>query len=68
VRDERRIGVVEQLIPLADDAGLPLTHLAMAFAIAHPGVTAALLGPRTMDQRARHGTISPRRRHPLDRN
>jgi aryl-alcohol dehydrogenase-like predicted oxidoreductase len=48
--DERRIDVVEQLIPLADEAGLSLTHLAMAFAIAHPGVTAALLGPRTMEQ------------------
>jgi aryl-alcohol dehydrogenase-like predicted oxidoreductase len=48
--DERRIDVVEQLITLADEAGLPLTHLAMAFVIAHPGVTAALLGPRTMEQ------------------
>ncbi|GAA1027559.1 aldo/keto reductase [Virgisporangium ochraceum] len=46
--DERRIDVVEQLIPLAGEAGLPMTHLAMAFAVAHPGVTAALLGPRTM--------------------
>jgi aryl-alcohol dehydrogenase-like predicted oxidoreductase len=41
---------VEQLIPLAAAAGLPLTHLAVAFVIAHPGVTAALLGPRTMEQ------------------
>jgi aryl-alcohol dehydrogenase-like predicted oxidoreductase len=48
--NERRIDVVEQLIPLADEAGISLTHLAMAFAIAHPGVTAALLGPRTMEQ------------------
>jgi aryl-alcohol dehydrogenase-like predicted oxidoreductase len=29
---------------------LSLTHMAMAFVIAHPGVTAALLGPRTMEQ------------------
>jgi aryl-alcohol dehydrogenase-like predicted oxidoreductase len=50
LRDERRIDVVEELIPLADEAGLSLTHMAMAFAIAHPGVTAALLGPRTMEQ------------------
>jgi aryl-alcohol dehydrogenase-like predicted oxidoreductase len=50
LEDERRIDAVEQLIPLADEAGLPLTHLAIAFAIAHPGVTAALLGPRTMEQ------------------
>ena len=48
--DERRLDVVEQLIPLADKAGQPMTHLAMAFAIAHPGVTSALLGPRTMEQ------------------
>jgi aryl-alcohol dehydrogenase-like predicted oxidoreductase len=50
LNDERRIDVVERLIPLADEAGLPLTHLAMAFTIAHPGVTSTLLGARTMDQ------------------
>jgi hypothetical protein len=27
-----------------------MTHLAMAFAVSHPGVTSALLGPRTMEQ------------------
>ena len=48
--DERRLDVVEQLIPVAEDAGLSLTHMAMAFVIAHPGVTSALLGPRTMEQ------------------
>jgi aryl-alcohol dehydrogenase-like predicted oxidoreductase len=46
--DERRIDVVEQLVPLAADAGLSMSHLAMAFAIAHPGVTSAIIGPRTM--------------------
>jgi aryl-alcohol dehydrogenase-like predicted oxidoreductase len=46
--DERRLDIVEQLIPLAEKAGMPLTHLAMAFAIAHPGVTSAIIGPRTM--------------------
>ena len=48
--DERKLDVVERLIPLADKAGLPITHLAMAFAIAHPGVTSAIIGPRTMEQ------------------
>ncbi|SDJ04022.1 aldo/keto reductase [Nonomuraea jiangxiensis] len=48
--DERKLDVVERLIPLADKAGLPLAHLAMAFAIAHPGVTSAIIGPRTMEQ------------------
>jgi aryl-alcohol dehydrogenase-like predicted oxidoreductase len=47
---EGKLEVVEQLVPLAEQAGLPMTHLAMAFAIAHPGVTSALLGPRTMEQ------------------
>ena len=27
-----------------------MTHVAIAFAIAHPGVTSAILGPRTMEQ------------------
>ena len=48
--DERRLDAVEQIIPLAEQAGLPMTHLAMAFAIAHPGVTSAIIGPRTMEQ------------------
>jgi len=46
--DENRLDTVEQLTALAEKAGLPLTHLAMAFAIAHPGVTSAIIGPRTM--------------------
>jgi aryl-alcohol dehydrogenase-like predicted oxidoreductase len=48
--DERRLDAVEQIIPIADKAGIKLTHLAMAFAIAHPGVTSAIIGPRTMEQ------------------
>jgi aryl-alcohol dehydrogenase-like predicted oxidoreductase len=46
--DEHRLDTVEGLLGLAEKAGLPLTHLAMAFAIAHPGVTSAIIGPRTM--------------------
>lgn len=47
--DERRIDAVEKLIPLADESGIKLTHLAIAFAITHPGVTSAIVGPRTME-------------------
>ena len=47
--DQRRLDAVEQLVPVADAAGLKLTHLAMAFAIAHPAVTSAIIGPRTME-------------------
>ncbi|MEA2339959.1 MAG: hypothetical protein QOG11_36 [Solirubrobacteraceae bacterium] len=32
--DDRKLDVVEQLIAVADTAGLPMTHLAMAFGIA----------------------------------
>ena len=35
---------------LAADAGLSLTHLAMAWVLEHPVVTSAIIGPRTMDQ------------------
>ncbi|MGW7619255.1 aldo/keto reductase [Streptomyces antimycoticus] len=48
--DERKLDTVERLIPLAEEAGLSLTHLAMAFAITHPAVTSAIIGPRTMEQ------------------
>lgn len=47
--DEARLDVVERFIGLADEAGMPLTHLAMAFAIAHPAVSSAIIGPRTAD-------------------
>ena len=50
LNDEHRLDVVERLIPIADEAGMPMTHLAMAFTIAHPGVTSALLGARSEQQ------------------
>ncbi|MEI9916343.1 MAG: aldo/keto reductase [Methylovirgula sp.] len=46
--DERSLDVVEELIPLAHDAGLSLTHMALVFVLAHPVVTSAIIGPRTM--------------------
>jgi aryl-alcohol dehydrogenase-like predicted oxidoreductase len=48
--DDRNLDAVERLVSLAETAGLPLTHTAMAFVMAHPGVTSAILGPRTMAQ------------------
>jgi aryl-alcohol dehydrogenase-like predicted oxidoreductase len=45
ITDERRLDAVEQLVPLADEAGPPMMHLAMAFATTHPGVSSSLLGP-----------------------
>ncbi len=49
LNDEGRLDVVERYIALAKEVGMPMTHLAMAFTIAHPGVTSALIGPRTME-------------------
>jgi len=48
--NEHSLDAVEQLLPLAAEAGMSLTHMAMAFVMAHPGVTSAILGPRTMEQ------------------
>jgi diketogulonate reductase-like aldo/keto reductase len=48
MNDERNLDAVERLMPIAETAGLSLTHLALAFVMAHPGVTSAILGPRTM--------------------
>jgi aryl-alcohol dehydrogenase-like predicted oxidoreductase len=45
-----KLAAVEELIKIAADAGCSLTHLAMAFVVGHPGVTSAIIGPRTMDQ------------------
>jgi aryl-alcohol dehydrogenase-like predicted oxidoreductase len=48
--NQRKLEVVEQLVEIAEGLGTSLTHLAVAFAIAHPTVTSAIIGPRTMDQ------------------
>jgi aryl-alcohol dehydrogenase-like predicted oxidoreductase len=45
-----KLAVVDQLTELADKAGYSLPELAVAFTLAHPGVTSAIIGPRTMDQ------------------
>jgi aryl-alcohol dehydrogenase-like predicted oxidoreductase len=44
-----KMDAVEQLAKVADQAGLTLIQLALGFATAHPGVTSAIIGPRTPD-------------------
>ena len=46
----RRLDLVEDLLKVAADAGCSLTHLAHAFVVSHPAVTAAIIGPRTLEQ------------------
>ena len=47
--NQRKLEAVEALAQLADEAGIALIHLAIAFVINHPAVTAAIIGPRTME-------------------
>ena len=48
--NQRKLEAVEQLAQVADDAGLSMIELAIAFVVNHPGVTSAIVGPRTMEQ------------------
>ncbi|MGW5636077.1 aldo/keto reductase [Streptomyces sp. NPDC003832] len=44
-----RMDAVERLAALADQAGLTMIQLALGFVTAHPAVTSALIGPRTIE-------------------
>jgi aryl-alcohol dehydrogenase-like predicted oxidoreductase len=48
--NEESLDKVEQLIPLAQSAGISLMHMALAFVVAHPALTSAIIGPRTLEQ------------------
>jgi aryl-alcohol dehydrogenase-like predicted oxidoreductase len=48
--NQRKLDAVEQLARLADEAGITLIQLAIAFVLNHPAVTAPIIGPRTMEQ------------------
>jgi aryl-alcohol dehydrogenase-like predicted oxidoreductase len=48
--NQAKLDAVEELVLLAEDAGLSLIHLALAFALTHPAVTSPIIGPRTMEQ------------------
>ncbi|HEY2061979.1 aldo/keto reductase [Amycolatopsis sp. NBC_01480] len=43
-----KLDAVELLAKIAEDAGLTLIQLALGFVTAHPGVTSAIIGPRTL--------------------
>jgi aryl-alcohol dehydrogenase-like predicted oxidoreductase len=48
--NQRKLDAVEELAKLADQAGITLIQLAIAFVLNHPAITAAIIGPRTMEQ------------------
>jgi aryl-alcohol dehydrogenase-like predicted oxidoreductase len=44
----RKLAAVHDLTDLAEEAGVSLVHLALAFVLEHPAVTSAIIGPRTL--------------------
>lgn len=45
-----KLDAAEALAQLAEEAGLTLVQLALAFVLEHPAVTSAIIGPRTLEQ------------------
>jgi len=47
--NQRKLEAVDRLVEVAEQANLTLVELALAFVLAHPAVTAPIIGPRTME-------------------
>jgi aryl-alcohol dehydrogenase-like predicted oxidoreductase len=47
--NQRKFAAAQQLSDLADEAGMTLIELAIGFIVRHPAITAAIIGPRTME-------------------
>jgi len=47
--NQRKLHAAEALGQLADQAGIGLIELAIAFVLRHPAITSAIIGPRTME-------------------
>ncbi|CAA9495615.1 MAG: Oxidoreductase [uncultured Solirubrobacteraceae bacterium] len=47
--NQHKLEAADALARLAEEAGMTLIEMALAFVIRHPAVTAAIIGPRTMD-------------------
>jgi aryl-alcohol dehydrogenase-like predicted oxidoreductase len=45
-----KLDAADALAGVAEAAGLSLIHLALGFVLTHPAITAAIIGPRTMEQ------------------
>jgi aryl-alcohol dehydrogenase-like predicted oxidoreductase len=48
--NQRKLDAADALGALADEAGMTLIEMALAFVMRHPAVTAPIIGPRTMEQ------------------
>jgi aryl-alcohol dehydrogenase-like predicted oxidoreductase len=47
--NQRKLDAADALARLAEENGMTLIEMALAFVIRHPAVTAAIIGPRTME-------------------
>jgi aryl-alcohol dehydrogenase-like predicted oxidoreductase len=47
--NQRKLDAADALARLAEETGITLIEMALAFVIRHPAVTAAIIGPRTME-------------------
>jgi aryl-alcohol dehydrogenase-like predicted oxidoreductase len=47
--NQRKLEAADALARVAEEAGITLIEMALAFVIRHPAVTAAIIGPRTME-------------------
>ncbi|MEP7090744.1 MAG: aldo/keto reductase, partial [Nocardioidaceae bacterium] len=47
--NQAKLEAVEQLAVLAEEAGISVVHLALAFVLHQPAVTAPIIGPRTQE-------------------
>jgi aryl-alcohol dehydrogenase-like predicted oxidoreductase len=48
--NQAKLHAAELLAQLAEESGMSLVELAIAFVIEHPAITSAIIGPRTMEQ------------------
>ena len=48
--NQAKLEAADQLAHLADEAGIPLVQLAIAWVARHPAITSPIIGPRTMEQ------------------
>ena len=76
--NQAKLEAADALAKLAEEAGLSLIDMALAFVLEHPAVSAAIIGPRTMEQlesqlgaadvdRVARRVVDPRDRHHVRR-
>ena len=72
--NQQKLEAADALAQLAEDAGMSLVHLAVAWVLNNPAVTSAIIGPRTMEQLTtqlgateRHARLGSPRPHRRDR-